>query len=82
MYVIYSCFLFKNAQKVKSIASSFEEKAHETIANNTITSVLTLIKSPFRSPVYKVSPPKRRAKKKNSAKALFEHQPSCDNKYV
>ena len=43
-----------------------------------ITPVLTPIKSPFRSPVYKVSPPKKRAKKSISARALFEQQPSCE----
>ncbi|KAH3809193.1 hypothetical protein DPMN_137554 [Dreissena polymorpha] len=45
-----------------------------------ITHVLTPIKSSFRSPLYTVSPPKKRAKKSISARALFQQQPSCKRK--
>ena len=51
---------------------------HTGVCLQQITPVLTPIKTLFRSPVYKVSPPKKRAKKSISARALFEQQPSCE----
>ncbi|KAH3888909.1 hypothetical protein DPMN_012954 [Dreissena polymorpha] len=51
---------------------------HTGVCLQQITPVLTPIMSPFHSPVYKVSPPKKRAKKSLSARTLFEQQPSCE----
>ncbi|XP_052802556.1 uncharacterized protein LOC128232832 isoform X3 [Mya arenaria] len=41
-----------------------------------MTPILSPMKSPFRSPLYKASPPKKRAKKSTSARILFE-QTDC-----